>query len=557
MAAQSVLIAETIAGMKKAIRRRDSSSDSDASIHQPTNRGNKLKRKARYVHEGHLDVPNAPRVYKRKIEHAGYQRYILSHNPRRFDDCGDELEDDDVDAEADAAAAEENLYGGIKLENLLAPLTSAAELPSHPSLSIPYVSQTLSEMTQQACGMVRREKASLWKMKQLLTMFRGDEIWAPCGHLQTENDITLFGPMRTGNTEEFASVHEEGFNGHLPTEQTQLEMHAINDRNVIFPGSIHGQRTTNAMLEHGADVKDLEIGATQGNILASNGNIAKVNVHKDDTVGWNSSYDKTVHADGNGHRKDHEAAESDDAASNLPKQNPDATLTVVEAGRELRSNCDEITVAPVPIDTEIDAQNLLSAPVPDNPSGDGDEARGNSPRAAGPEGDDGKQAEEGDREEDGDNSQPAQHRMTTRAQAQAASDNTTSARTRSPSLASSTSTFVHPLFLVPPSAHPDRDFGLPPGEAEDTRRVLMSYVQKQEEVCRGVEKLYEGLLRADRMRKTVLRWCKAEAHVGEMSDGEDWYDKEEWALDEDLKKGHEEEEDEGGNQGKKTRGRRA
>ena len=153
--------------------------------------------------------------------------------------------------------------------------------------------------------------------------------------------------------------------------------------------------------------------------------------------------------------------------------------------------------------------------------------------------------------------QPAAHRMTTRARAQAASSKTTSSHTQSPSPSSSISPFIHPLYLVPPSALPDRDFGLPPAEAEETRRTLMLWVQKQEEVCRGVEKLYEGLLRADRMRKTVLSWCKAEGHVGEMSDGEDWYDKEEWALDEDLKKGHEDEDDDAGNQGKKTRGRRA
>lgn len=40
-------------------------SDSDDSITKPSNRGNKLKRKAQYVHEGQLDLPNGPRVYKR------------------------------------------------------------------------------------------------------------------------------------------------------------------------------------------------------------------------------------------------------------------------------------------------------------------------------------------------------------------------------------------------------------------------------------------------------------------------------------------------------------
>ena len=40
-------------------------SDSDDSITKPSNRGNKLKRKAQYVREGQLDLPNGPKVYKR------------------------------------------------------------------------------------------------------------------------------------------------------------------------------------------------------------------------------------------------------------------------------------------------------------------------------------------------------------------------------------------------------------------------------------------------------------------------------------------------------------
>lgn len=119
--------------------------------------------------------------------------------------------------------------------------------------------------------------------------------------------------------------------------------------------------------------------------------------------------------------------------------------------------------------------------------------------------------------------------------------------------------FIHPLFIAPRSAHPDRDMGIPEAEADDVRRLLQVWVQKQEEVCRGAKRLYEGLLRADRLRKTVRQWSKYEAHVGpnrDMSDGEDWYDKEEWDLDEDLKKGQDEEEEDTTQTTKKTRTRR-
>lgn len=118
--------------------------------------------------------------------------------------------------------------------------------------------------------------------------------------------------------------------------------------------------------------------------------------------------------------------------------------------------------------------------------------------------------------------------------------------------------FIHPIFLAPKTAHPDRDLGLPEQEAEDVRRLLQLYVQKQEEVCRGTKRLYEGLLKADRRRQTVLSWAKAEAHCGpnrDMSDGEDWYDQEEWGLTEDLKKGQDEEEEDTTHTQKKTRNR--
>lgn len=142
------------------------------------------------------------------------------------------------------------------------------------------------------------------------------------------------------------------------------------------------------------------------------------------------------------------------------------------------------------------------------------------------------------------------HRMTTRARAHAAS-------TPSPPQSPTGINAIHPLFAFSADSIPDRDLGLPPNEAEETRMLLMAYVQKQEEVARATADLYRGLLQADRMRQDVFKWSKAEAHVGEMSDGEDWYDNEEWNLDQDLLKGRDEEDDDTAVAGKKsTRQRR-
>lgn len=115
--------------------------------------------------------------------------------------------------------------------------------------------------------------------------------------------------------------------------------------------------------------------------------------------------------------------------------------------------------------------------------------------------------------------------------------------------------YIHPLFLAPRAAHPEPNVGLPEHEAEDVRRLLQLWVQKQEEVARGANKLHEGLLRADRLRKTVLLWSKAEANR-DLSDGEDYYDWDTWGLTEDLKKGYDEEEEDLQQPHKKTRNRK-
>ena len=85
MATQAAAIAETVMAMRKALSgnqyckniSQDQSStqslnaldliasDSDDSYLKPTNRGNKLKRKAQYVREGLLDLANGPKTYKR------------------------------------------------------------------------------------------------------------------------------------------------------------------------------------------------------------------------------------------------------------------------------------------------------------------------------------------------------------------------------------------------------------------------------------------------------------------------------------------------------------
>ncbi|KAI9864916.1 MAG: hypothetical protein M1813_002687 [Trichoglossum hirsutum] len=518
---QAALIADTILSMRRAINKRQDASDSDETINVPSNRGNKLKRRSTFVHEGQADLPSGPRVYKEEIEHAGYKRYILSRNPPRLDEDGDELDDDEIDEEADIAARAENVYGEIRLEEVLAPLTSAADLPNHPSLSFPYLSNTLPELAKQASDMVHREKASLWKAKQLLVQFRGDEDWAPCGMMESDSDITLFGPIG------FEALSVGPGPQQRAIKEQSMALHCDHHRASATDGSEGlGHRTKKAKHTSGSRESDQGLPA-----FDEGGEDIKTHEDEPEDIAMVDAPKEGV-------------AASEDFATNSdePKNGASDDRRDITNQKDPISNGAIISTTGLGIDTgHPDAKNNRNK----NPT------TNSTPRDQTPTAELDVEAEE-------ESSQPPFHRMTTRAQALATASNTPPrSRSRSHTPNSSLPTWVHPFFMVPESAKPDWNFGLPPAEAADTRRLLLLYVQKQEEVCRGAEQLRDGLLKANRRRMEVWKWAKAEAHVGEMSDGEDWYDKTEWGLEEDLKKGKEEEDDDGGKEGKKTRGRRA
>ncbi|OIW24858.1 rxt2-like protein [Coniochaeta ligniaria NRRL 30616] len=379
---QQALLLDTIVALKKAVKRKAYESDSDDSVQQTTNRGNKLQKRARFVKKGNLAPAMAPAAYKEVVEHAGYQRIIINRNPPLIDDEGYEIDSDDNEdrvQEAMADAADTNPYSAIHLEQIFAPLTSVTDLANHPTLSRPFTSKALSRLTVQGRDLMHKENKALWRVKPLLTRLQGDHTWAPCSMMIQPNDVELFADE--------LFVQYTGRPSHAPTAHPTTEIPQPKEQ---------------------------------------------------------------------------------DTEAETSKSQPDGSRK-----------------SPEPIDADKPKDRAASI--------------------------------------------------------------TTSA---------ADDLYIHPLFLAPRSAHPDRDQGLPDQEAEDVRRLLQLYVQKQEEVCRGTKKLYEGLLRADRYRKTVLAWSKAEAHRGELSDGEDWYDREEWGLVDDLKKGHDEEEEEAAQTQKKTRNRK-
>ena len=431
---------------------------------------------------------------RQKTEHAGHFRYILSTNPKRYDCYGDELDEEDDDNNVDAISLADNAYSDLKIEGLcspwifwdetnedereeiLKPLTSATELPSHPSMSNVYTSPVLDHMVQQARDIVQREEKTLWHVKKLAMAFRGDQDRVTGLEICSVTDPSCFEPKGSS-----APSHA--------TTQTQSK--------------------------------------AQNGSATSNENVRPYGGRLDKTIKSIQQQSRS-----NETENSHHAGTDPSTTTNPTSESPNW------------KDRDEPVASQVGRDLDTETQNPAS----------------NSDLAI--DGGMDKTSDQADRDDsvahEQDNGMKIPyHRMTTRAQAHTASDKAIPSAPRSPSPAISETASIHPIFQIPPSAVPDIDRGLPPLEAEETRAILFLWVQKQEEVARGALRMYEGLLKASRLRKSVFAWCKAEGHLGEMSDGEDWYDKEDWGLDEDLRKGQEEEEDETVNPSKKTRGRRA
>ncbi|KAI4686609.1 uncharacterized protein J4E84_005890 [Alternaria hordeiaustralica] len=432
MAGQQQQIMDTIFSMKRKMLRKDDSDTEDSETPLNSNKQD-LRRKVHYARASDPDFLSDPRPYKKRIEHAGYHRSILQRNPPRYDADGDVVEvEEDYEDEEDVEAVEENPYGNIQLESLLAPLTSAADLPNHPALSVAYSSRHLTDLASEAGALSRKEQVTNARAKTLFVKLQGDSTFAPAA---------LAAMSRAPFQEPWAS-------------------------------SANGRAGEGEQQHHDAEMRE------------------------------------TIESP---HDVDMEDAGQPNGTSRQTETNGDTSSERVNGAHSVTNGTH---------------------------AGDAEQAQENG---------------EGTPEDASDTASQQTHRMTTRRRAQAHAASTPSP----PHSPSSGVGAIHPLFIHPSDSLPDRDFGLPPNEAEETRMLLMAYVQKQEEVARITSDLYQGLLQADRMRQDVFKWSKAEAHVGEMSDGEDWYDPEEWELDGELAKGRDEEEDDTAVAGKKsTRQRR-
>lgn len=348
--------------------------------------------------------------------------------------------------------------------------------------------------------MVQKELASLWRIKHLLTRLSGDNTWIPCENAETDNDLALFldEPDQGQHLSKKGIGRDDADQGSTGTMTSE----DVEPTKLLTMEAHTGDPATES-----SRTGDEQMNTNEGSQPAA------VAENADPETG-------ALQVNGKTSTDSDLTSMSTSKLEGLSGAQNNMVLDGVSAGVQSES----LTVAEQPGDTTLEGTETDLMDI--EPGVDDQEDL------------------------------PVPARMRTRAQAQAASDETAASGTRSATPEAGNEGFIHPYFLAPPSSHADRNLGLPHHEADETRRLLQLYIQKQEEVCRGAQKVYDGLLRADRCRKLVMKWAKAEAHVRDMSDGEDWYDKEEWGLDEDLKKGQDEEEEDAATTAKKTRTRR-
>jgi hypothetical protein len=333
---------------------------------------------------------------------------------------------------------------------------------------------------------LRRERALLSRAHNLHRLFLGDSVWMSCGAVESKEDPFIFRPRHAeASHQQHQNSGSQIANGHAEKldngDNTQTEAVSSN-RNEQHTSGDDVEMTEAPVSETDKNAENLEL--KQEDVLSS---LKDVSRHSEAGDPDSTARENNVSENGKIDKKDQGPNTAQSSPQALDAEGDDTVMQDASESKSHENNED------------------TSSPEP--------------PR-----------------------------RMTTRAQANASTSNeneatTSSSRYPSPDAATQLST-VHPMFLTSDNIRPDKDFGLPPNEAEDTRRLLWSYIQKQEETVRGFTYMLNSLLRADHLKEDVFDWCKAEGHIGEMSDGEDWYDREKWGLaeGEDLKKGADDDE---------------
>lgn len=374
-----------------------------------------------------------------------------------------------------------------------------------------YTSNALKERVDLVDTRLRGERRTLWAAKTLHRQLVGDSAWMPCGL------------VATGDEEDIFACPPELLRGYDATADPMFESSSDKTdakNSIILQVNTESESTDKDVEQAPGDRED----AAQDTEMLD----ADAAANKEDTARTEQAPTKTATDNGKGR-----------------EEPPAETMDIDEEPKpSMENNGNEPAEKPVGDSTE-------SADLLKDVSREVTDVKAEPDRAV-----QDSEANVENEEAMDDASPEPPRRMTTRAQANQATafhPQQGSTQSSTPSLsgtipsASDTDSLLfepHPLFLLPQSIRTDRSCGVPQQEADDTRHLLWAYIQKQEVTVRLLSETLEMLRKAHRMKEEVWEWCKAEGHHGEMSDGEDWYDREQWGLapGEDLRKGADEDE---------------
>lgn len=365
---------------------------------------------------------------------------------------------------------------------------------------------------------LRQERANLWRAKYLNRQLVGDASWIPAGEVESPGDWDLFEP-RTQSAQKQSTRKRKRQDDKEHEDRSGNNNQSVEEQSE--PSSKSKEKVKLGQVSHAAHTDEVD---------------AKPKVEVPRTAGdWPLASGETTQI-----KEAHESKYSSDRPTN-------ATLKVVDSASSngIQRNSEQNGV-------DEGVQATASSPPP-NPTEDGALAP-IVPKVETGEGTSIQTSRMASDEEDG-SSAPPPRRITRALAANNTSHSHSNAATPplSPDRSSNTTLSssqlqIDPLYIVSQPANFCSSalafHGLLAEEALETRRLLTLYIQKQEESVRGYEAVLSKLLKAQRLRSEVLAMCKAEEHVGELSDGEDWIDAEQWGLQSgELRKGRDEDED--------------
>ncbi|BFZ60187.1 hypothetical protein YB2330_001210 [Saitoella coloradoensis] len=488
-----------IIALKETLAARSDASDSDSSVGAAThNRGRKLKRKARFVHKGKLNLPYGLQTDREIVEYANKKRAIIRRRdvPTFKSTCKPTDSDDEEEGDQTEGASDTDPYAAVDLNALLRPIAHPSDLLQHPSYQNTFQRSTLTLLATQALDAISTEHRHTICLSRLLTAFLGDDPTWVLMDKQAKAQKAQDEDEQVNEEEEDAEEEEEGeqsssvpsgpANSHdvsdfpdgetiqpfsetesepatqLPTAPPTNDSSSVRN-NDSLPESIEN---VNGVVNANTDAEPAAAAAAAAADPVLEEQLAAENVEAAAEVEMEDVEKEQTDAAAPPAGEEHVDAPAEPPVENFVEQPPEA---VVEAMADATGEGDATMGETSFNGTEYDAD--ADADVDQGVNGEDDEMNNN----------------------DDDEDEPT-------APARRATRQATLA-TLSAHLHSHSHLADDPLFT---SGGVDRDLGMNHTAAEETRRLVQAALERSEEFLRCLGAVRNGLNRAERLRGKVL-----------------------------------------------------